>query len=82
MARKISPVSLDSNRMTFAERKLHNEAKEPYKRYCKCGHYAYIVNKEGRAECSWCHNLIFIDKKHEFEYRLNEQRIREKRNNK
>ena len=70
------------NWLTTSEREKFYEERNKFKRYCKCGHYAYIVNKEGRAECSWCHNLIFIDKKHEFEYRLNEQRIREKRNNK
>lgn len=55
--------------------------RDKFKRYCKCGHYAYITNKSGIAECSWCHNNVFIDKKTEFEYRMKENLYREKRNN-
>lgn len=77
---KADKVRLDSSYMTPTERKLHNEAKEPYKRYCKCGHYAYITNKDGYCECSWCHHNIFIDKEHEFKYRMKENILRERRN--
>ena len=55
------------------------EERDKYKRYCKCGHYAYVNPKKGVAEGSWCHNNIFIDKKHEFEYRMKENLLREKR---
>lgn len=58
--------------------KKYND-KEKYRVYCKCGHTNYIVNKEGRAECNYCHNLVFKDKETEFKYRMQEQRIREKR---
>ena len=59
------------------------EEKAKYKRYCKnCGHSLYIVNKSGRAECTYCHNFVFADDKTEFMYRMKENLLREKRNNK
>lgn len=61
------------------ELEIFYEVRDKYKRYCKCGHYAYVSPKKGVAECTWCHNNIFIDKKHEFEYRLKENLLREKR---
>ena len=51
--------------------------------YCKhCGHSLYIANKRDIVECSYCHNLVFKNDKAEFMYRMKENLIREKRNNK
>ena len=66
----------------YEEIKRYYEAKNNCKRYCKCGHYAYIMNKYGIAECTWCHNLIFMNKEVEFKYRMNQQLIKERRNRK
>lgn len=52
---------------------------QPYRRYCKCGHTVYVMNKSGRAECRNCHNLVFKDKKTEFEYIMKRKLIEEKR---
>lgn len=68
--------------LTREEQEKFYEERDKYKRYCKCGHYAYVVNKTGVAECSWCHNNVFIDKQTEFKYRMKENLIREKRNRK
>ena len=39
----------------------------------KCGHRMLITNKYGKIPCSWCGNMIFKDKKTEFEFRLKEK---------
>ena len=72
---------MPKNWLTKEEQEKFYIEREKYKRYCKCGHYAYINPKSGVAECSWCHNNIFKDKKTEFEYRMKENLYREKRNN-
>lgn len=66
--------------LTKEEQERFYKERDKYKRYCKCGHYVYIANKSGLAECSWCHNNVFIDKQTEFKYRLKEKQIRERRN--
>ena len=47
---------------------------------CKCGHSVVIMNKNGVAECRYCHNNVFKDKKTEFEYRMKQNLIKERRN--
>lgn len=61
--------------------KLYEE-KQKYRHICKCGHTVYIVNKSGRAECNHCHRLVFKDKETEFKYRMKQNLIKERRNNK
>ncbi len=58
------------------------EEKDKNKTTCKCGHVNIIMNKNGYHLCSWCKNYVFKDKQTEFEYRLKENLIKEKRNNK
>ena len=59
------------------------EEKQKFAHYCKnCGHTVYIANKTGKAICSHCHNYVFKDAKTEFEYRMKEKLINEKRRNK
>ena len=50
--------------------------------YCKCSHPVIISNKNGVAECSHCHNLVFKDRETEFKYRMKQNYIKERRNNK
>ena len=56
--------------------------KDKSKVTCKCGHVIVLQNKTGRKLCTWCHNWVFKDKQTEFEYRMKENLIKEKRNNK
>ena len=63
------------------EQKLWDE-KAKYKVKCKCGHVSTIINPKGYQICSWCHNFVFINPQVEFEYRMKEKLLREKRNNK
>lgn len=57
--------------------KLQDIQKTTYK--CKCGHSVVIVNKNGRAICSYCKNYVFKDKETEFKYRTKENQLRERR---
>ena len=59
------------------ERKYEEKQKYAYK--CKCGHTVFIINKRDYVLCSHCKNLVFKNKKIEFEYRMKEKIIREKR---
>lgn len=63
------------------EIELINEEYLKHTRKCKCGHSVAILNETGVAECSWCRNLVFKDKKTEFEYRMKQNLIRERRKN-
>lgn len=58
------------------------EEKQKFRHICKCGHSVYIANKRGITECNNCHNLVFKDKKTEFEYRMKQNLIKEKRRRK
>lgn len=62
------------------ERKYEDKLKYSYK--CKCGHTVVIVNKTGRAECHYCHNLVFKDEQTRFKYIMNRKLIEERRKNK
>ena len=55
------------------------EEKQKFRVVCKCGHTNYIANKSGRCLCSHCNEWVFKDKKTEFEYRLVENYMKEKR---
>lgn len=37
---------------------------------CKCGHVVNFLSKREYIECTHCHNLIFKNKKAEYNYRL------------
>lgn len=43
---------------------------EATRRKCKCGHTMNFYTKVPYLECSHCHNLIFRDKKSEFDYKI------------
>ena len=58
------------------------EDKQKYRVKCKCGHTCTILDKKGYQICSWCHKFVFINPKVEFEYRMKEKLIREKRKEK
>lgn len=60
------------------QRKFDDIQKTSYK--YKCGHTVVITNKNGMAICSYCHNAVFKDKKTEFEYRMKQNLIKERRN--
>lgn len=62
------------------QKKLDDIQKTSYK--CKCGHTVVITNKSGMAICSFCQNAVFKDKKTEFDYRIKENLIKERRKNK
>ena len=55
------------------------EEKDKSKVTCKCGHVVFM-SKSGRKICTWCNNYVFKDKQTEFEYRMKENLIRERRN--
>jgi len=40
---------------------------------CSCGHSLNIPAKFDKALCTWCGNLVFRDKKAEFEFRMKER---------
>lgn len=45
--------------------------------YCpKCGHTNSMPVFVDYKICSWCKNMVFKDKKTEFEYRINQANIR------
>ena len=59
------------------QKKLDDIQKTSYK--CKCGHTVVITHQVDKALCNYCNNLVFKDKKSEFEYRLKENQFRERR---
>lgn len=67
------------NYLNNKEMELINEDYIKHTIKCKCGHSIAIINKSGVAECNWCHNNVFKDKKTEFKYRMKENLIRERR---
>lgn len=40
------------------------------RRECKCGHTVNFISKTPYITCSHCGNLIFKDKKSEYDYRI------------
>lgn len=70
---------MKSNKLT-KEEKLANERTNNTV-YCKCGHSIVMYPFERKAEkiCRWCGNLVFRDKKAEFEYKLKTTMIRMKK---
>ena len=65
--------------LSLEEIKRKYEDKQKYAYKCKCGHTVFIVNKSNMCLCSHCKNLVFKDKKTEFEYRMREKLLKEKR---
>lgn len=68
--------------LSLREEEMKYEEMQQFRVKCKCGHTNYIANKNGRCICSHCHNWVFKDKKTEFEYRMKEKLLEERRNNK
>ena len=66
--------------LTKKEQQRLWEEKDKFKVECKCGHINILTSRKGYQLCSWCHNLVFKDKQKEFEYRMKENLIRERRN--
>jgi ribosomal protein S27AE len=61
--------------MYFEEDVKLEEVKSKYKFHCKCGHTVAIYPFEHRISkiCSWCGNLVFINKKEEFKHKLKKE---------
>lgn len=55
--------------------------KEKCRVKCKCGHTVTILNPKGYQICRWCQNYVFLNPKLEFEYRIKEKLIKERRKN-
>lgn len=58
------------------------EDRQKFRVKCKCGHTCTILSPLGYQLCNWCRNYVFLTPKIEFEYRMKEKLIREKRKNK
>lgn len=72
-----------SNWLTIEEIDRKIQDIQVCKRYCKhCGHSLIIIARRDYVECSYCHNFVFRDEKSEFMYRMKQNLIKEKRNNK
>lgn len=56
------------------------EDKQRFRVKCKCGHTVTILDPKGYQICSWCRNYAFINDQVEFEYRMKEKLLKEKRN--
>ena len=68
--------------LSYKEEKILYDAKNKYRVKCKCGHTNIILNPKGYKLCSWCKNYVFINPKVEFDYRMKEKLLKERRNNK
>ena len=68
--------------LTLKEEKRLYDSKQRFRTKCKCGHTVTILNKKGYIICSWCKNYVFINPKVEFDYRMKEKILKERRNNK
>lgn len=44
--------------------------------YCKCGHSINFFNCEQYIECSFCHRLVFRNKKCEYDFKIKRQFLR------
>lgn len=49
---------------------LSNRFLELSRVQCKCGHSVNFISNVPYIECNYCHNLIFRNKKCEFNYRV------------
>lgn len=54
--------------------KLKNIEQE-YIKVCKCGHRLtiYPYEKKTSKVCNWCGNLVFVNEKEEFKYKLQKE---------
>ena len=50
------------------------------RKICKCGHSVLLTSRDNKQICGWCGEYVFKDKKAEFEYRMKEKQLRERRN--
>ena len=65
--------------LSLKEEQLLYEQKQKYRVKCQCGHTNTILNPRGYKLCSWCRNLVFLNPRIEFEYRLKQETMKEKR---
>ena len=49
---------------------------EESRRTCKCGHVVNFVTNIPWIECTYCHDLIFRNKKAEFDYKVKRKVIK------
>ena len=67
--------------LTKEEQRRLWEFKDQHKVKCKCGHVNIIVSRKGYQLCTWCKNYVFATPQKEFEFRLKERQIKERRIN-
>lgn len=68
--------------LSLKEIKQIYESRQQFRVKCKCGHTCTILDPKGYQICSWCHHYVFINPQVEFEYRMREKLLREKRKKK
>ena len=50
------------------------------RKLCKhCGHSVLVPKRKDRIICSWCKNYVFKDDKTEFEYRMKENMLKQRK---
>lgn len=67
-----------TNFRTLDEIIKQQESQNDFKVRCKCGHRVLIVTKD-RMICSWCGKYVYKTPKLEFEYKLKEYMLKERR---
>jgi ribosomal protein S27AE len=48
----------------------YDEAKRAMSVKCRCGHSVEITNKYKRLICSWCGEMVYLNKKDEFKEKI------------
>ena len=56
--------------MKNLEFKIDPEYTRSVSRTCKCGHVVNIYNKSGKVLCKWCGNIVFLNKKAEYDFKI------------
>ena len=44
-----------------------------FKHKCTCGHIVYLSKKHPKRLCTWCKNIVYLDKQEEFKEKLKKQ---------
>ena len=62
-------------------KEIELKAKEQTESRIKCKHcgHSRLLGKRDKVICNWCGNYIFKDDETEFKYRMQEQRLKEKK---
>lgn len=50
--------------------KIDPEYTRKVSRTCKCGHVVNIYNKHGYDVCRWCGNIVFLNTRAEYEFKI------------